>query len=393
MELFKASSQWSTRPADERFASLRELYDATKAYADVAKERDVEWADLRTEAVGTDPSKPPTDVQIMGKAGIPAKLTHWAFGQLCQRIAAPASYLRELPATLAVQNLNYGLKTRAAEMANAGIARLMFHQNGGLLLRAVTSEKYSRIWNYEVAERLLDLEGLGWTAAKPTTAWGADPSICIMCHGEGTIGSERDLCQQCKGTGKALPALYASDHDMFAFVMAKNSAVSEAGTDAPIYKGVIVENSEVGASSLKLTRFLFREMCGNHIIWGAKEVSDVSLRHVGSVRRKFNVYQSVLREYANESVSDLEAKIKVSKTRIIAGTKEEVLDALFGKRSVGLSRKTLETAYDATQEDKDGDPRTPWGIAQGLTRYSQTVPFADKRTELDRAAGRILDAF
>lgn len=160
-----------------------------------------------------------------------------------------------------------------------------------------------------------------------------------------------------------------------------------------IYKGVIVENSEVGASSLKLTRFLYRYMCGNHIIWGAEEVSDVALRHVGSVRRKFNVYSSVLRRYAEESVSDLEAKIRESKTRLIAGTKEEVLDALFGKRSVGLSRKTFKSAYEAVEPGKDGDPRTPWGIAQGVTRFSQSVPFADKRTELDRAAGRILDAF
>lgn len=383
MELFKANAQWSTRPADERFESIRELYEQCKAYADQAKEKDVAWSDIRTEAVDG-------DVQLVGRANIPAKLTHWAFGQLCQRIAAPASYLRELPATLAVQNINYGLKARAAEMVNAGLAKLMFHHNGGLLLRAVTSEKYSRVWNYEVAERLLDLEAKGWVAAKPTTAWGADPSVCIMCQGSGKSGDEQ--CTQCKGKGKALPALYASDHDMFAFVMSKRNAIAEAGSDKPIYKGVIVENSEVGASALKLTRFLFREMCGNHIIWGAEEVSDVSLRHVGQIRDKFNVYQTVLREYANESVSDLEAKIKESKTRVIAGTKEEVLDALFGKRGIGLSRKTLDAAYDAVKPE-DGNPNSPWGMAQGVTRVSQAEPFADKRTELDRAAGRILEAF
>ena len=85
MELFKANAQWSTRPADERFTSLQGLYDATKAYADVAKEKDVDWQDLRTEAQDG-------DVQLVGRAGVPAKLTHWAFGQLCARVEAPAKF-------------------------------------------------------------------------------------------------------------------------------------------------------------------------------------------------------------------------------------------------------------------------------------------------------------
>lgn len=40
---------------------------------------------------------------------------------------------------------------------------------------------------------------------------------------------------------------------------------------------------------------------------------------------------------------------------------------------------------------EENDPRTQYGIVQGLTRYSQTIPFADKRQDIDRAAGRILE--
>lgn len=50
----------------------------------------------------------------------------------------------------------------------------------------------------------------------------------------------------------------------------------------------------------------------------------------------------------------------------------------------------LDAGYEAVQTDQDGDPCSQWGIVQGLTRYSQTVPFADKRTEIDLAAGKIL---
>jgi hypothetical protein len=117
MELFKASAQWANRPADERFEDLQSLYNATKAYADVAKEKDVPFSTIRTEAVDG-------DVQLVGKANVPAKLTHWAFGQLSRFVGAPADYLRTLPATLATQNLNHGLAQRAKDQAGSAIASL-----------------------------------------------------------------------------------------------------------------------------------------------------------------------------------------------------------------------------------------------------------------------------
>jgi hypothetical protein len=78
-------------------------------------------------------------------------------------------------------------------------------------------------------------------------------------------------------------------------------------------------------------------------------------------------------------------------TVVSAATKEEVLDKLFGIRSLNLSRKLLTAGYEAALPEQDGDPRTAWGIAQGITRHSQTVPFADQRTVIDRAAGKILE--
>lgn len=362
MELLKANRQWSQRPPDERFRSLDELYRVTKAYAEQAAEKDVPFASLRVEARSD-------DVELVGRANVPAKLTHWAFGQLCQRVGAPASYLRELPATLACQNLNHGL----AQQVGEPVARLMFHNNGGLLLRAFTSDRYARIWNHEVAERLVGLVAQGWEPAVPDTSFGV----------VGTPTPEQ----------VESPALYASDHDMFAFIRNRAAIVQESGNGDGLQRGVIVENSEVGASALKLTRFLYRVMCGNHIIWGASDMTEISIRHVGNARRRWNVYAAAIKQYADESASEEEARIASAKYKLIAATKEEVLDALFGKRSVGLSRKTLEAGYDAVVPDQDGDPNSVWGFAQGLTRYSQTVPYADERTVIDRAAGRILAAF
>jgi len=353
MELFKAHNQWSTRPEDERFTSLADLYKATKEYADIAREKDVQFGDLRTEAING-------DVQLVGKANMPARLTHWAFGQLAQRVGAPASYLRDLPATLAVQNLNHGLAKRVGDAVGSGTAKLLFHSNGSLLLRAITSDSYARIWNWEVAERLMGLEG--WEPARP------------------------DIRVQ----DNRLP-LYASDHDMFAFLRSTIVDIPEPGSDAPVYRGVIVENSEVGASALKLTRFMYRYMCGNHIIWGASKVMDFSVRHIGDARERWSNFAVQVRKWSEESVSDEKAIIERAQHTMIAATKDEVLDAIFGKRAIGLSRKAITAGYDAVVPAQDGDPNSVWGMVQGLTRYSQTIPYADGRNMIDKAAGKILE--
>ncbi len=355
MELFKAHKQWSTRPNDERFVSLEALHDATKGYADTAREKDaVPVAQLRVENVDG-------DVQLMGKGGIPAQLTHWAFGQLSARIGAPASYLRELPATLAVQNMNHGLAHKVATDGPDGTVNLLFHQNGGLLLRALTSDKYKRIWNWEITDRLLDLQTRGWEPARPDV----------------------------RAIDDRLP-LYASDHDMFAFIRHADRAVREGTSGEYLQRGLIVENSEVGASKLRLTRFYYKEMCGNHIIWGASEVTEIALRHVGNIREQLQGWDATITKYLDSSTSDETAQIEKARTTRIGPDKQSVLDTLFGKK-IGLTRKVLDSGYDATIPDMDGDPRTVWGIVQGITRYSQTVPYADDRTIIDRAAGKIID--
>jgi hypothetical protein len=358
MELFHANQQWSTRPADERFASLDAMYDATKAYATDAREKEVAWADLRVEAVGT-------ELALVGKADVPAKLSHYAFGQLASRVEAPASYLRKLPATLAAQNLNHGFKEKTA-----GNALLLFHHNEGLLLRAATSEKYARVWNHEVVGRLLGLrDQYDLDAAHQTFKW----------DGTAMTAEEKTTADR---------ALYASDHDMFAFLMSQGKVVQDP-VGQPLHRGIIVTNSEVGDRSLGVMSFWFRDVCENHIIWGAEQLAEIRLNHVGDIKTRWNEATVEIRKYLDKSASFEQAKFEALTVKIGA-TKEEVLDAVFNKRSLGLSRKAAEASYDAVVPEQDGDPRTKWGFAQGLTRYSQQQPYADERYTLDRAAGKVL---
>lgn len=362
MEIMKASREWSTRPDDQRFTTLEDLHNATCAFEAAQRERNnVDLSTLRTD-VDTDGG-----LVLIGKQST-ARLTHWAFGQLAARIGAPASYLRDLPARLASQNINHGLAQRLADAGeNSALALLVHASDAALTVNAITTPKYQRIWNREITDRLLSLKAQGWDVAKPDLRFGA-------------------------GFDDGRRPLYASDHDVFAFVCSQNT-VRESGNADGLLRGVIVENSTVGASKLRLTRFLYRGMCGNHIIWNASEVTELALTHRGNIRERLSSWDVEVKRYLNESATEDEARIEASKRKLIAATKDDVLDALFGKRIPALTRKVLAASYDAVNPSQDGDPRSVWGIVQGITRHSQTIPYADARTDVDRAAGALLDAF
>ena len=102
----RVSSEWFSRPDDERYLSLTELYDAVKARADRAKARTVESSAVRVEASRDNAER--LSLIVPGQDA-PIAPTHWSFGQLCSLVGAPATYMRQLPAPLAGINLQHGL--------------------------------------------------------------------------------------------------------------------------------------------------------------------------------------------------------------------------------------------------------------------------------------------
>lgn len=380
MELFKASAQWSTRPDDERFDSLDSLHAAVSGYRASAAQATVPFHTLRTEANDG-------EVMLMGKHNTPARLTHWAFGQLATAIAAPGAYLRTLPATLAAQNLNHGL----AKATDKTDRQVLFHQNGSLLARAITSNSYTRIWNNDITKRLFPLEAAGWRVppARPVREGQAGSRIAT----EADVLPGLKFGLSIKAGDTIAPAgLYASDHDLFAFMVNDGVRISEPGNPDGLARGFFISNSEVGAASFVVTRFLYRTVCGNHIVWGAKDVSEFRLRHIGSADdRAFSELSGTITRYADESASDDQARITKAYSFRLGATKEDMLDSLFGRKTLGLSRTTLGDAHQACIElEPQLDPLSAWGMAQGLTRISQNATYGEDRVAIDRAAGKVM---
>ena len=381
MELFKAFQQWSERPADERFWTLQDAQAATFEYRSQARSSKVNYNELRTEARDG-------DLYLIGKQEIPAKLTHWAFGQLASRAGAPAGYLRELPATLAAQNINHGLKVKEDKEP----AQMLVHANGGFLVRAFTSNQYERIWNCDVFKSLIENLAEGWRTA-PARPAVKDPRA-RPATAEDILNTSGGMLSVKIGDMIAPAGIYASDHDMFVFLINPVMDIEVAGKH--LSPGFFIWNSEVGASSFGVTRFLYNHVCGNHIVWGAEQVQEVRLRHVGKVQSKAQYSLSSLSYNGDELQSTIE-KIKKAQSLVLGQNKEDILNsvmAFISRKQIGaLNRSNVGTAIDIAHErtDRYGAPNTLWATVNGITEWSQLTNHADNRLKYDKAAGKLLE--
>jgi hypothetical protein len=395
MNLFGANKQWATRPPDERFSSLAEMLAACLGYYESACEASAPFDTLKAKAVEE-------EVRVTGSEHLEADLTFWAFGQLARLASAPAAYMRELPAALAAECVNFGLQRRTSSAP----IELLFHKKANedghlklpgataiapspLVLRALTSKKYTRIWNWEVVERLIRLQEQGWRVPPARPACEGQPGARTATD-EDVLDAKGSLSINV-GDLIAPAGLYASAHDMFAFLINEKSRLDD-GTEQGLSRGIFFENGEVGDKALRSTTFLYRHVCGNHIVWDASNIIKLHIRHVGKARQKFSDFVLDLKKYANSAVSLDERKIKKAQTRRIAATKREVLDRLFKLLHQSISLEQLDAAFDLAGDHTriDGDPLTYWGMAQGISRLSQQTSFLDERTRLDRCAGKVL---
>jgi len=357
--LMQATNQWSSRPADERFKSLADLNAAVMHHRAVAVEApNVNLGECRITTELDDIGGRVIPV-FEGPTGKTARFTHHSFGQLCRRIGAPAAYLRTLPAGLASSNVNNGLQKIEARDNGEG-DNLLFAQNGSLVLRAALSPSYTRIWNSDITSRLIRL-------TEQAPEWQPAPVAF-----DGSRG------------------LYASDKDMFAFLVDNDRRIFETLPGGGLGRGFFVSNSEVGDASFRVTTFYYEYICGNHRVWGASGVSEIRIPHIGNAdERAFAKLSVELRKYADSTVGEDEAKVESMRRYELGATKDEVLDAVF---NLGVTKRLAAQTLALAEQREDwyGSPRSVWGFTGALTEIARDLPNADERVALERQAGKIM---
>jgi hypothetical protein len=353
---YTAHREWASRPPDERYASVHALYEAARARRACIEERPIGTGDFRTEAVDTD------DLVIRETSDRTAALTHWSFGQLATIAGAPPNYLRSLPASIASNAINYGLQRHDREQHQLFADRAV-----PWTVHAITSPRYARVHHDELAARVLDLMA-------DHAAWHLP-----LGYKDGVVGAER------------VPSgAYLGDRDMFLFLVDGNRDLDDPTdcTDAGLFRGFILRNSDVGAAALTLDVFLFRVVCGNHIIWGFQHVAGFRRRHVGaSIQEAWTTSLDGVRAVLDADPAGDRTVLLRATTQELGPTREAVLDAVVQR--LELSHKQAAEAYTLA-EQHEPNPRSVWGYVQGLTRLSQRTPWQDGRFALDRAASRLL---
>jgi hypothetical protein len=385
--LMGASNEWGTRPADERFWGLNDMGEALDSVYRNSHEHQLSIGKIHADTA-TDEATGNAELVLKGR-NAPVKLTHWSMGQLARYADAPADYIRKLPAPLAAQCINNGLDSYRDEDA-----QLMFHKgDNDIKLRSMTTQ-YSRLWNRDIVEALKPALDKGWMVppARPCMAF-TDPrarpaTLADIVPGQDAFGLAVKV-----GDTIAPAGCYASDRDMFVFLVNPNRVIDVDGSEA-LMRGVFIWNSEVGAGAFKIQTFYLEAVCGNHIVWGASGVETYRLVHKG---RNFENFGGKLGKqlvnFANQDTTKEQRMIESARNYVLGKDREEVVDTLYNNKSLGLTKQVIDATYSVAisyEHTAKSSPRTAWGMAHALTRYSQRFINTDERTKLDTSAGKLL---
>lgn len=362
------SSQWFTRPADQRFLSLDALYEFTRARSDRAFARNLETRDLRVVASLDDAER----MRLEGP-GLPVEVApnHWSFGQLASLVKAPAGYLRNLPAGLAALNLQYGLQSNRSEMIK------VYGDEGSCELRAATGPEYGRVHDHELVRGLVRLNEAS------DGRWKVPGVIDWSTH----IYNPRALVTAESTT------LYASDRDCFVFLCDDLHPIEvgklETGDPDLMFRGIMAWNSETGSKTLGVSCFYLRAVCQNRNLWGVEGYNEIKIRHSkGAPARLGYELLPALRSFSEGATQKLIDGVKEAKARKVGDSDDDVAEWLAKQ---AFTKPTIKSLMDTCMVEEGRPARSIWDIAQGLTAVARKVDHQDERVALERAAGRLLD--
>ncbi|TPI78528.1 DUF932 domain-containing protein [Mesorhizobium sp. B2-8-9] len=367
----RVSSEWFSRPDDERYLSLTDLYDAVRKRADRATARTVESRAVRVEARRENAER--LSLIVPGQDQ-PIAPTHWSFGQLCSLVGAPATYMRQLPAPLAGINLQHGLLSHRAELV-----KTLEAEDGRVELRAVTGPDYGRIWDHELVAAVMKIAGNG----TGDTMWKVPGTLdwATMMH--------NPLVDITKDT----TTLYASDRDVFLFLVDDTRPIEAGrlpnGEPDLYFRGFYCWNSEVGSKTLGIASFYLRAVCMNRNLWGVEGFEEISIRHSKFAAQRFaHEAAPALTTFANSSPAPFITGIKAAREKIVARSDDDRESFL---RRRGFSKAETGKIIEAVLQEEGRPPESIFDFVQGMTAHARTKSHQDSRLELEGKAKALLE--
>ena len=288
--------------------------------------------------------------------------TRFALGQIASHYKIPMAYVDRMTQAgagpLLAQNLAYWF----AEQPSTRLLRTRTGETGEL--RAFLSRRYRPLDNYELAEAVipqLERPGVHVVSARIT--------------------------------------------DTHFYLQATSDRVTaEVRRGDVVQAGVVIANSEVGASSLRISPMVYRLICTNGLISG----SELRQHHVGrgidpaddgaSEFYRDETCRAVDRAFWLKVVDIVDAAMNealfgqlVNKLRVAAG---EPLDAKPSEIVEVVTRR-----FGLTEVEQDGVLHqlalgadwTRYGVVNAVTRIAEDSTTYDRAVELERIGGEVLD--
>jgi hypothetical protein len=344
------SSEWFSRPADERYLSLNELARTVRDRADRSRTRVVESALIHVEANRADPER--LALMLPG-SDTPVAPTHWSFGGI---------------------NLQYGLTANRAEQ----IKTLETH-DGRVELRAVTSPDYGRIFDHELVEAVQRIAGNG----TGDTRWKVPG---VLDWSTGIYNPRVDI-------SKDTTSLYASDRDVFLFLVDDLNPIEAGrlrdGSPDLYFRGFYCWNSEVGAKTLGMASFYLRAVCQNRNLWGVEDFEEIVIRHSKYAASRFaHEAAPALLNVANSSATPFVNGIKAAREQIVARSHEDSTEFL---RRRGFSKPETAKVIETVLAEEGRPPESIFDFVQGITAVARDKPHQDARLDLEAKAKKLLD--
>jgi hypothetical protein len=367
----RVSSEWFSRPDDERYLSLSELYASVKGRAERSRTQTVDSAAIRVEADRSDPER--LGLALPG-AEAPLAPTHWSFGQLASLVGAPAAYLRQLPAPLAGINLQYGLTNHRAEQV-----KTLETEDGRAEMRAVTGPDYGRIFDHELVSAVQRIAGDG----TGDTRWKV-PGVL-----DWSTGIYNPMVDVTKDT----TTLYASDRDVFLFLVDDLNPIEAGrlpdGSPDLYFRGFYSWNSEVGAKTLGIASFYLRAVCQNRNLWGVEDFQEITIRHSKYAANRFaHEAAPALTRFAESSPAPFIDGIRAAREKIVARTDDDRQDFL---RKRGFSKGETAKIVETVLAEEGRPPESVFDFVQGITAMARSKPQQDARLAMETRAKTLLE--
>jgi hypothetical protein len=357
------SSQWFSRPDDQKFLTLDDMLTAKKIDAGAMTSRIVDTHKFEI-----------VDDNHRDHQNTP---TNWSFGQLSQLSGAPAGYLRDLPAPIAADCLQWGLRyNRGRELV-----KVYGSQNEGGELRAATGPDYGRIFDWEVLapiKALVDESGGRWKV--PGMMTGSRDGLAVY---DPEVPVTLDTT-----------TLFASDRDVFVFLVDDRHPIEVGklsnGEPDLMFRGFYCWNSETGSKTAGIAAMYLRGVCMNRNLWGVEHFSEIKIRHTKFAPDRFAAEaRPALESFAHGATGTFIEGVQAAKAAKIADDDSSRLEFL--TKRAGLSGRMAKAAAARHMKEESRPVETVWDAAQAITAIARDVPHQDARIDIERKAGALLD--